>query len=897
MNKKLVCALLLAAGATCGIAQAQTVINISGATLLENFFNAPASSIDYIDMDLDGCSRQSLCNDQLAPQGVVPNASQWLHIQYRVVGSVNGFQELIDFGRSFETADGDNNPDSIRASLATTAYHNRTKYIDVGVRTGPYNAGNPGGAPVRSNVTTLQATYNVPDSPSTGGLRIDIAPLDVSTIWGTRIANDGAAGIKNLPGTQGYGSNPARSINKQGGTSGANLDSYLADLGDLELYDGIPANAGPNTVFDTPLAYAPIAVMVNLGLGREQIEQTELRHMSITGRSKTGENIMFVTRDRGSGTRNAFQNAICIDPSWGNGENIGPISTVGSWNQLGPDFQPGNKGSNGGSESTIINHRLAIGYAGAERGVNGAWLTGGRAEVLAVKNDLQGGTEYSRPTLNDVLDNNANGYIIGGPAVLATIGDPRSAPVNKGGDAGNTLPDMRNVEAAAYINNITRSVSAFEGSLGGDETLFTPGELLASRFILTASQDFVQTLANPCDYIENPVYNAALQEFTRNNPNNVLRNGAYQSFGTVTRDGKVPTRKSGSGITYSDGVANGANYLSQGGAAISYGSNLNSRNRIAYDFNGDASRDLSDAAQMIAAWRQRNGGPVWNAPAGNSTLGNQAGSNAIIEVLGDGNGDGNFDAADVRYWADGCALNPARAGNLDRLAGFTAVDEAFGGNFFGTTKATGASYQNGDSAGDVAKADGRQTPGFAPIGADGVINAFDIDYVYRQFKQNARVVDGELNWSELAEAVNADLSADINGDLKINQNDICYLVGTILATRIGDVDLDGDVDGTDLATATANNGTAGGWARGDVNGDGNITDADLATIAAVVNGTGGCQLCCPADFDGDGFITGIDYDLYVGSFELGEPCSDFDGDGFVTGIDFDLYVGAFEAGC
>lgn len=54
---------------------------------------------------------------------------------------------------------------------------------------------------------------------------------------------------------------------------------------------------------------------------------------------------------------------------------------------------------------------------------------------------------------------------------------------------------------------------------------------------------------------------------------------------------------------------------------------------------------------------------------------------------------------------------------------------------------------------------------------------------------------------------------------------------------------------------------------------------------------------CPADFDADGFLTGIDYDLYVEAFEDGEPWADFDGDGFVTGIDFDLFVAAFESGC
>lgn len=54
---------------------------------------------------------------------------------------------------------------------------------------------------------------------------------------------------------------------------------------------------------------------------------------------------------------------------------------------------------------------------------------------------------------------------------------------------------------------------------------------------------------------------------------------------------------------------------------------------------------------------------------------------------------------------------------------------------------------------------------------------------------------------------------------------------------------------------------------------------------------------CAADFDGDGFLTGDDFDAYVAAFESGSVLSDFDRDGFVTGDDFDGYVAAFEAGC
>ena len=58
-----------------------------------------------------------------------------------------------------------------------------------------------------------------------------------------------------------------------------------------------------------------------------------------------------------------------------------------------------------------------------------------------------------------------------------------------------------------------------------------------------------------------------------------------------------------------------------------------------------------------------------------------------------------------------------------------------------------------------------------------------------------------------------------------------------------------------------------------------------------------CIGSCPADFNGDGFVTGDDFDQYVVQFVAGNPAADFNSDGFVTGDDFDAYVIAFIAGC
>lgn len=59
--------------------------------------------------------------------------------------------------------------------------------------------------------------------------------------------------------------------------------------------------------------------------------------------------------------------------------------------------------------------------------------------------------------------------------------------------------------------------------------------------------------------------------------------------------------------------------------------------------------------------------------------------------------------------------------------------------------------------------------------------------------------------------------------------------------------------------------------------------------------------CCPADFSGDGFVDGFDYDAIVTCFE-GVVChpgkgADFNNDGFPGAFDYDEFVAAFETGC
>jgi hypothetical protein len=686
-------------GGLATISHGQVVINQSGATLLENFLKAPAATNDYIDVDGDGNAKilGSSGADQLA-QFTFPNlgvqdaddswnggsnvqASRWWIIQYRVVGSVNGFQELVDFGSSFVTT-----PDNVQifSAQASKGFHNRNQYINAQVLQGIGNSSNPGGAPVVSNTTSLLAE---PTASPTAGIRIDMAPVDVPGPWAVFYA--GTSSAERLPIEPGYGNNPRVSVANPFNTNVLGGESNkLANLGARNFNISSP---DANTIFDTAIAFAPIAAVTNLGTGLRQIDATDLKHLNLTGRLKTGENYMFTTRDSGSGTRNAFCNSVCVDPSFGYGENIGRLS-AGQQNLLGDQYNPSNKNGQGEVEATVANTRIGIGYAGAERAYNSTWLTGGRLEMLAVRNDSQGGVGYFRPNIDAILDNSTpESYRIGGPSVFSHLGDPLASDASFGG-LSNGNPKLRNEHAAEYLNNMSRSITAFTGNPGGSDTNFTPGQFLAVNFLLTSALDSLAQgvvpgsgSVDPCTWVTNTTLVQAVQDYAR--ANNVLKSSGYYTFGSFTLNGKNPTRRTNA--VYSDGLT--SSYISQGGTLLGYGINTLDRNRIAGDFSGDGVRDINDICEMLKAWDDRYNFTPWTAPAGTGAIAGAPGSDASIEILGDFNGDGSFTTADVRYFADGLAVD-ATTRILDRKAAFTALDNCYGcgglaTNFFATTNA------------------------------------------------------------------------------------------------------------------------------------------------------------------------------------------------------------------
>jgi hypothetical protein len=860
------------AGGAASVASAQPFkITISGATLQEAFFTSRASVNDFCDFDGDGLLGPDA--DNLAPFDLTPpfSPNKYWAVEYRAVGSGNGIRELVEWGGK-----GDNGPYALTitdlGSNVDTAYIDGVPFIDGSVLQPDADPGNPGASPL---ISLTDGTYAVSTGGAGTGTQIDLAPSDVPVAWFRLIETEADADPDRRPNQPGYGNNPRLAVMKDG--SPDTRTNKLLTLGNLNTD---LQNPDACTLYSTPIAFTPIAYPVNYGVGLQQASQTELRHLFTTGRMITGENLIAVTRDSGSGTRNAAMNSLCLDPSWGIGDNVGPRATQGAQTLVGPDYIPTNKGGSSLLEDTVRNTRLGVGTTGAERGESSDWLIDGEFDLLAIQYDVTaplngvvGPTPFVRPTVDNVIDNDpATGYLAGGPAVIAHIGDPLAEPAANGG-VSNGNPQMRNQYAAQYMNNITKSIAAFAGAPGADPTLFSPGEFLATQFILVAATDFRQDPLDACILVDarpgsgDGTLNQTLQDFTRTN--SVLDLPQFATFGATTTTGFVPTRTTG--VTYSDGVPGGTNYIDQAGNAVLYGNAggfLSARNRISGDFNNDGLRNLDDAAEMIAAYNDRTDG--------NGLADWQTGTDAVIEILGDFQNDGNFDLEDLRYWADGLAMDPG-TGLLDRDAGFTALDTEFGGNLFGTVLATGKPYEAGDSRGDVFNKNGDVARGWAPVGADGIVDGNDIDYVYANFG----------DWTDLNEAIAMDLSADMNGDLVVNLDDVCVLVTEILGTTFGDVNLDGSVTQDDIDIVNANFGLPGGWKQGDVNGDGTVDQADLDIVTQ-----GPASLCCPADFDGDGTVGSSDLSFLLGNWGAGGGLSaaDFDNSGVVDSSDLSFLL-------
>jgi hypothetical protein len=133
------------------------------------------------------------------------------------------------------------------------------------------------------------------------------------------------------------------------------------------------------------------------------------------------------------------------------------------------------------------------------------------------------------------------------------------------------------------------------------------------------------------------------------------------------------------------------------------------------------------------------------------------------------------------------------------------------------------------------------------------------------------------------------LDLDVDGTTSIT--DVQSLITNVLRTLPGDFDLNGLVDGDDMAIWSANDGTISGarYYDGDTDLDGDVDGDDLELLQGN-SGFIGALAIAAADFNADGYVGAADYPLWrntLGSTNV--LAADADRDGVVGTGDFDFW--------
>jgi hypothetical protein len=102
------------------------------------------------------------------------------------------------------------------------------------------------------------------------------------------------------------------------------------------------------------------------------------------------------------------------------------------------------------------------------------------------------------------------------------------------------------------------------------------------------------------------------------------------------------------------------------------------------------------------------------------------------------------------------------------------------------------------------------------------------------FNRDGRVDGRDIDLLVAAlSASSQDASFDLDSNRRVDAGDLDYLVESILNTRRGDADLDGDVDFADFVTLSFRYGAGvANWGQGDFDADRTVSFSDFVTLAS-----------------------------------------------------------------
>jgi hypothetical protein len=777
------------------------------------------------------------------------NSADLLRLEYHASGSVEGIQDLLN------------------------------SQVGVGAPS-PLNSSDPvyinptGGSATASANNKVTAT-----NTSAGGWAfgqqapVTMAVADVNAVQGFAISG-GTPNVHATAGSPGYGyGNPALSSNltfsqtlvtASNGTPG--IRAALVDSSALSLSNTTKFGTGAwNTatfanVQSTPFAATATLFAANPGTGLTQINRTDAQWLETTSRLQNGASFNFTSRDVNSGTRNMSSTITGLDPSWAVGKNDagnGYLSTGGtsqiSLNPAGVTFS--NKTS-GGSQllPTLEVNRLAVGTIGISDAIGSVNASGANGANPLVSLAYSDSTDGSAPYVQATTANITNGsYVLWQTENFVTLKNPAGYNAANGTWASQTdaqtgiLGDTVGA-TAAFRGNILYASNNEPNTLG----INNPGDALIANSLLPLEyMQFQKTM----DGVGNTTYSSTGATWVGPAGDAALNANFGSNFNTVN------TATTGVGSIY--GVNGKSVYTtpSQGNILIT------STNYLFGNFNQNGTRDLSAVESALAALKAYNAAfspdAAYNTGAANSSTFSYTGVNGVPHtiskgdaiVMGDTLSRGTFDGMDLYNLAHGAALSDASGagftnGTLTIASGATLGDQLRNGVL---RKNAALDYLQANTvAGDPIRVSASQNITNDPTGINA-FNKFDVNHDGLITRSDALTVDALLgkDYTNLNDQLGVTLK-DNNGNQQdiadavftddhttVSRSDLDMITSDLMAAgslTLGDANMDGHVDLTDLSLVLNNFGSSNDhWTAGNFDGAATI---DLTDLSDVLNNFG-----------------------------------------------------------
>jgi hypothetical protein len=799
---------------------------------------------------------------------------------------------------------------TVGAGNATTRFHgfvlNNSDY-------NTYNFANPTFNPTPG---ANGYTYNMATGSNLQGgtNRVQMAISDVNHVQGFSVGGNSAAGfISATPQTTGYGKgNTTAGLNVMPNSLPTNAlvtpgsAFQLRDSGALNMPTtnidpqtgtnyaaGAWNTAGVGNLVSQRVAVTATTFAANPGTGLTKLNSTDAQWLQTTGRLQNGADFNVASRDVNSGTRNVAALNTGIDPSFAVGKNdagngyvnlIGSgidsqsqLQIGGSTNSAGVPVSGGltaplfsNKSAGGQLRSVVQNSRMGIGTLGMSDAIGTAKNgTATPIRVLAYADTAgQGaGAGYVLPSASSITDGT---YVIYQNEQYITIQAPNA---NYGTANFNIKGDNANHDVATVKNNILNAVTQFPAT-----SIANPADqLLATSFILPQMMAVEKNVDGINQSTANPGYSASLRtaflgssyaaNFNPADPSTVT-NGSSSFYGAAGTNVQNMAKSEQILITPQNYVfgnfnQNGVRDYSAIQTGLTAAKTLYN-NAVTLDaahgtgmFTGD-----SNATQITNAGLP---GPLGGMLGQRGSASAQAAgaSKGDLIVLGDYNGDGRFNGADIYSMARGAALADAAGGTtLTSASGATFGDQVRNGVLvknaaldYMQTNTTDATY---DGAGNPTNASAflRQTASRNTANDPRGLNAFnryDVNSDGLVTRNDAAIIDRFYgkSFTNMADQISATIN--VNGTLAagvqkpislvdVQQIDGASAIGRadlnqFLTTNPGlvnpaDANFDGKVDFLDFGNLSTHFGQhTSQFSAGDFNGDGVVDFLDFGVLS------------------------------------------------------------------